>query len=134
MNLWKSFKSLTNMLNKMDKHKIWSTLDVKRLPKDSISSPNSSKKLLNKTLILSLVRSLENLLKMVKFKCQTTGENVANKKENAKDQVKENSTKRIKKLHARENAQSEHGKTNYSQQCLQVEAVKELEKQRCYKL
>ena len=71
---------------------------------------------------------------MVKFKTQINGENVANKKENAKDQVKENSTKRRKKLHARENAQSEHGKTNYSQQCLQVEAVKELEKQRCYKL
>ncbi len=71
---------------------------------------------------------------MVKFKSQITGENVENKKENVRNQVKENNTKRTKKLHASENAQSEHGKTNYSQQCLQVEAVKELEKQRCYKL
>lgn len=71
---------------------------------------------------------------MGKFKSQITGENVENKKENARNQAKENNTKKIRKLHASENAQSEHGKTNYSQQCLQVEAVKELEKQRCYKL
>ena len=71
---------------------------------------------------------------MVKFKSQINGESVANKKENAKDQVKESNIKRIIRLHANKNAQSDNGKTNYSLQCLQVEAVKELEKQRCYKL
>lgn len=70
----------------------------------------------------------------MKSKLLSSGENVEEKKENAKNQMKESTTDSTKKAHVNKNSQSAHAKESNYLQCLRAIVVKELEKQRYWKI